>query len=126
MMAETKKTGILTETGTNEFEIVEFTVGNEYYGINVAKVREVIKPVEVTKMPGLPSYVEGIIELRGKIITLVSLGARLKSENFMEQPKHIIVCEFNQTYYRFFSECCFTYPSNILGANGAHTGSNGY
>ena len=45
------KKGILLETGTNEFEIVEFSIGNVNYGINVAKVREVITRAPVTVMP---------------------------------------------------------------------------
>ena len=53
-MADTvteEKKGILLETGTNEFEIVEFSIGKVNYGINVAKVREVITRVPVTTMP---------------------------------------------------------------------------
>ena len=45
------KKGILLESGTNEFEIVEFSIGNVHYGINVAKVREVIQRAPVTAMP---------------------------------------------------------------------------
>lgn len=95
------KNGILLETGTNEFEIVEFTVGNVCYGINVAKVREIIKPREVTKLPGLPPCVDGVIELRGRVMPLVNLGIRLCAANFNEQEQHIIVCEFNRTFIGF-------------------------
>lgn len=51
------------KTGTNEFEIVEFAVGNVNYGINVAKVREVINLVPITKMPNSHHYVDGVLHL---------------------------------------------------------------
>ena len=66
--------GILTETGTNEFEIVEFTIGAVTYGINVAKVREVINVLSVTKMPNTHNLVDGVFTLRGKVIPLVNLA----------------------------------------------------
>ena len=50
-MAVEENKGILLETGTNEFEIVEFSIGSVNYGINVAKVREVITRTPVTEMP---------------------------------------------------------------------------
>lgn len=60
------KKGYCLETGTNEFEIVEFNVGKVNYGINVAKVREVINLVPITKMPQAHPYVDGLFTLRGK------------------------------------------------------------
>ncbi len=42
---------ILLENGTNELEILEFTLGDNYYGINVAKIREITKYVPVTPIP---------------------------------------------------------------------------
>lgn len=90
----TTNKGILLETGTNEFEIVEFRVGSVTYGINVAKVREVINQLDVTKMPNAHHYVDGVFTLRGKVIPLVNLARCLGS------PEHdgihkIIVSELN-------------------------------
>ena len=45
------ETNILLENGTNELEVLEFTIGNNHYGINVAKVREIIGYQEVTPVP---------------------------------------------------------------------------
>ena len=58
-----EKKGILLETGTNEFEIVEFNIGDVNYGINVAKVREVITAAAfpVTSMP--TSTIEKLLRL---------------------------------------------------------------
>lgn len=86
--------GILLETGTNEFEIVEFTIGDVNYGINVAKVREVITRVPVTEMPQAHPYIDGLFTLRGKAIPLVNLPRclGLKSDN---EQRNIIVTEIN-------------------------------
>lgn len=95
------QTNILLESGTNEFELVEFLVGDVHYGINVAKVREIVKPLKVTKMPETHTCVDGVIELRGRVMPLVNLGKRLDAENFEDREKHIIICEFNQTFVGF-------------------------
>lgn len=95
-MAENKadKKGILLETGTNEFEIVEFSIGSVNYGINVAKVREVITRAPVTKMPQAHPYIDGLFTLRGRAIPLVNLPRCLNVQS-TEEPKNIIVTEIN-------------------------------
>lgn len=92
-MAEENK-GILLETGTNEFEIVEFSIGSVNYGINVAKVREVITRTPVTEMPQAHPYIDGLFTLRGKAIPLVNLPRCLNVQT-MDEPKNIIVTEIN-------------------------------
>ena len=94
------KKGILLETGTNEFEIVEFHVGAVTYGINVAKVREVINVVEVTKMPQSHPYVDGMFTLRGRVMPLVNL-ARCLGEREDTTAKNIIVSELNNYFVGF-------------------------
>ena len=95
-MAESQadKKGILLETGTNEFEIVEFSIGEVNYGINVAKVREVITKTPVTKMPQAHPYIDGLFTLRGRAIPLVNLP-RCLNVHSNEEPKNIIVTEIN-------------------------------
>lgn len=88
------KKGILLESGTNEFEIVEFNIGAVNYGINVAKVREVITRVPVTKMPQVHPYVDGLFTLRGRVMPLVNLP-RCLGEGGDQEPKNIIVTEIN-------------------------------
>ena len=85
------KKGILLETGTNEFEIVEFSIGAVNYGINVAKVREVITSADfpVTKMPQAHPYIDGLFTLRGRSMPLVNLPRCLNVYS-MEKPKNII------------------------------------
>ncbi len=97
-MAETNgdKKGILLETGTNEFEIVEFSIGNVNYGINVAKVREVITSADfpVTAMPQAHPYIDGLFTLRGRAMPLVNLPRCLNVQG-AGTPKNIIVTEIN-------------------------------
>ena len=60
--------------GKNELiQLVSFKLDSEEYGIEVLKVREIIRMIPITHMPNSPSYVEGIINLRGKIIPVVSM-----------------------------------------------------
>ena len=99
--AATGKKGILLETGTNEFEIVEFAVGNVNYGINVAKVREVINLVPITKMPNSHPYVDGVFTLRGRLMPLVNLPRCLGAEDTGSTANNIIVSELNNYFVGF-------------------------
>ena len=97
------KKGILLETGTNEFEIVEFSIGGVNYGINVAKVREVIQRIPVTAMPQAHPYIDGLFTLRGKAIPLVNLPRCLNVTNG-DESKNIIVTEINNYDIGFLVE----------------------
>lgn len=66
-------TKILLENGTNELEILEFTLGHHSYGINVAKIREIITYQEVTPVPNSHPSVEGIFMPRDIMITAIDL-----------------------------------------------------
>lgn len=96
--------GILLETGTNEFEIVEFSIGRVNYGINVAKVREVIQRTPVTAMPQAHPYIDGLFTLRGKAIPLVNLPRCLNVMSNVDDAKNIIVTEINNYDIGFLVE----------------------
>jgi len=66
-------TKILLENGTNELEILEFTLGNNSYGINVAKIREIIPYESVTPVPNSHPSIEGIFMPRDIMITAIDL-----------------------------------------------------
>lgn len=75
---------ILLESGTNELEILEFTVGNNHYGINVAKVKEILPYKAPTPVPNAHKAIEGIFMPRDEIISIVDLSECLampKSQN---------------------------------------------
>lgn len=64
-------------TGHNELiQLVSFMLGGEEYGVEVLKVREIIRMPSITTMPNTPSYVDGIINLRGKVIPIISMRRR--------------------------------------------------
>ncbi len=90
-------TDILLETGTNELEIVVFSIADSYYGINVAKVREIIRAsVDIVAVPDSHESIEGAINLRGKVIPVVNLAKHLNVDTtFDRQNSRIIISEFN-------------------------------
>lgn len=66
-------TNILLESGTNELELLEFTLGDNHYGINVAKIREILQYQQITPVPNSHPSVEGIFMPRDTMITVISL-----------------------------------------------------
>lgn len=76
----------------DELQLVVFSIGNEEYGIDITKVREIIKLTEITRIPNSPPFIEGVINLRGNITTVMDLRKRLgaKPEN-TEQTRIMIV-----------------------------------
>ena len=67
----------LTDTAT-EMQVVVFDLASEFYGVDIGDVREIIRMQTVTRVPGAPPYVEGIINLRGQVIPVVDLRKRLE------------------------------------------------
>lgn len=57
-------------------QLVSFILGGEEYGVEVLRVREIIRMPAITKMPNAPDYAEGIINLRGKVIPVISMRKR--------------------------------------------------
>lgn len=99
---------ILLETGTNELELVEFfideyneddgEVHRNYYGMNVAKVLEIVRmPEDIAPMPDMPSpAVLGAFDQRGALIPLMDLAMWLKKPPVEHHDPRVIICEFNR------------------------------
>lgn len=101
-MAEESRSGILLETGTNEIEIMEFTIDGNLYGINVAKVREIMMSAPVKPMPHTHQAVEGIFKPRDTVITVVDLPKYLTGKEHEHKEKDLfIVTNFNQMHVAF-------------------------
>ena len=96
------KTDILLESGTNELEILEFIVGNNHYGINVAKVKEILTMQPITPIPNAHPCIEGMFMPRGDIITVMNLFAILGFDD-LEDPSTnmLIVTNFNNLNIAF-------------------------
>jgi purine-binding chemotaxis protein CheW len=58
-------------------QLVSFQLGPEEYAIDILGVQEIIRMVEVTHVPNSPHYVEGVVNLRGKVIPIINLRTRL-------------------------------------------------
>jgi purine-binding chemotaxis protein CheW len=68
-----------------------FRVADRVYGCDIEAVREIIPYRRATRLPGAPRYVQGLINLRGTIITVLDLGARLDAERAPVQEGSIIL-----------------------------------
>lgn len=104
--------------GTNKLEILLFTLGvdlasqrRETYGINVFKVREVMRTPVITRAPEMPPAVEGMVSLRGALIPVVGLGKFISSFSPVETevpPGVMIVTEYNGQTQGFLVEAVDT------------------
>lgn len=64
------------KTGLSEDQIVVFKLHDQLYGVNIASVLEIIRVETVTRVPGTPHFIEGIINLRGRVVPVMDLGGR--------------------------------------------------
>ncbi|MGP1441531.1 MAG: chemotaxis protein [Anaerovoracaceae bacterium] len=102
MATNKNKQDILLESGTNEIEIMEFKIAGNLFGINVAKVREIIMPCPIKAMPNAHEAIEGIIKPRDQVITLVNLPEYLNLPPSAEDERNLfIVTNFNQLNIAF-------------------------
>ena len=93
---------ILLESGTNEIEVMKFTVQGEFYGINVAKVQEIIMSSKVKPMPHAHPSVEGIFKPRDTLITVINLSHYLSGEMAEKTPRDLfIITNFNRMTVAF-------------------------
>jgi len=76
---------------TGDMQIVNFTVGDVNYGVPVDQVREVRDVQAVTPVPGAPSYIEGVTNLRGQIITVMDLRKRLNIKKEGRSEKIVVI-----------------------------------
>ncbi len=102
------------KVGSNELELVDFrlfkkeadgTIYEGIYGINVAKVREIIKMPKLTELPGSEDYIEGIFDLRGVVVPVIDLakwmGINVPDESEAPIKKRVIITEFNNILIGF-------------------------
>ncbi|EQB39911.1 chemotaxis protein CheY [Sulfurimonas hongkongensis] len=99
------------KVGSNEMELVDFRIlkeedGEVYegiYGINVSKVREIIKMPTLTELPGTPNYIEGIFDLRSIVIPVVNLAKwmGITEPESAHKNLRVIITEFNNVLIGF-------------------------
>lgn len=77
-------------------QLVTFSIGSEEFGVDILKVIEIIRTMEITKVPKAPAFVEGVINLRGLVIPIIDLRRRFGLENKAgDADTRIIVIEIN-------------------------------
>ena len=76
-MSDTKEMTRAQTTASDELlQLVSFKIGGEEFGVDILKVQEINRMLEVTRVPNSPSHVEGVINLRGKVIPVADLRRR--------------------------------------------------
>ncbi|MCX6073447.1 MAG: chemotaxis protein [Campylobacterales bacterium] len=106
-----KGQGDILKVGSNEMELVDFRIFKRegdgvyegIYGVNVAKVREIIRLPLLTELPGTPSFIEGIFDLRGVVIPVVNLAKWMgvDAPEGVERNARVIITEFNNIQIGF-------------------------
>ena len=101
----------ILRVGTNEMELVDFRILKQeadgvyegIYGVNVSKVREIIRKPVLTELPGVPDFIEGIFDLRGVVIPVVNLAdwMGIVPPKDAVQHERVIITEFNNMLIGF-------------------------
>jgi len=89
------ETTVLNKNDHDEIlQLVSFKIGNEEFGVNILKVQEINRMLQITKVPNTPEFIEGVINLRGRVIPVVDLRIKFnmhKKEH--DKQTRIIVVE---------------------------------
>jgi purine-binding chemotaxis protein CheW len=86
-------------------QFVSFVVAGEEFGVNILKVQEIIRPVDITRVPHAPEFVEGVINLRGRILPVIDLRTRFGfPERTQDDETRIIVVEVGTQTVGFMAD----------------------
>jgi purine-binding chemotaxis protein CheW len=102
-----------------EGKYLTFALGNEEYGLEILKVREIIGYMDITAVPQMPPYIKGVINLRGQVIPVIDLRAKfsMAAAEFTEQTC-IIVVEIAQHGGKFNTGIVVDHVSEVLDIAG--------
>jgi purine-binding chemotaxis protein CheW len=79
---------------STELHIVGFQIGRETYGVPIASLHEIVRVPEITAVPDAPDYLEGVINLRGKIVSVMDLRKRFGQKQVaLKRQNRILVVE---------------------------------
>ncbi len=83
-------------------QIVSFKIGSEEFGVNILQVQEINRPIQITHVPNAPNFIEGVINLRGKIVPVVNLRKKFGlGEKEIDKNTRVIVVELNNKIVGF-------------------------
>lgn len=90
------------QSGETIYQLVSFVVETEEFGVDILKVQEIIRTVEITRVPKSPDFVEGVINLRGRIVPVIDLRKRFGIEKKeRDNETRIIVVELTDKVVGF-------------------------
>jgi purine-binding chemotaxis protein CheW len=102
IMSDYNNTNNSESRGKEILQFVTFTLTNELFGVDILDVQEINRMVNITRVPNLPSYVEGIINLRGRVIPVIDLRKRLDYDiKKFDKETRIIVVEIENKVLGF-------------------------
>jgi purine-binding chemotaxis protein CheW len=112
---------IFNKDGSKELlQLVSFHIDSEEYGVEILKVQEIIRIIPVTKVPNVPDFIEGVINLRGKVIPIIDLRIRLGLKRIgHNNSTRIIVLEISNKTVGFIVDSVsevLRIPKNIIEA----------
>ena len=86
------------EDGDDEIQLVSFKLGTETFAVNVDQVREIGKVERITKVPRMPDFIEGVMNLRGQITTIIDLRNRFRiaGDGGRTSQSRVIVAEIGE------------------------------
>ena len=83
-------------------QLVSFKIGSEEFGIDILKVQEINRMMQITKVPNAPNFIDGVVNLRGRIIPVISLRTRLNMEKIENDNRtRIVVVDLEGTIVGF-------------------------
>lgn len=82
-----------TTGSTDTRQLVVFSLGREEYGVSITRVQEIIRYTRPRPLPDTPDFIEGVINLRGRVIPVVALSARLGAHSDHPEDQKIVIAE---------------------------------
>jgi purine-binding chemotaxis protein CheW len=109
------------KTDTSELlQLVSFKIANEEFAVDILNVQEINKMTQITKVPNAPDFVEGVINLRGRVIPIIDLRTRLRLEKKeYDKDTRIVVVEISNKTIGFIVDAVrevLRIPKNITEA----------
>jgi purine-binding chemotaxis protein CheW len=100
-----------------ELHIVGFQVGRETYGVPITSLHEIVRVPDITAVPDAPDYMEGVINLRGKIVSVIDLRKRFgEPKTALNRRNRILVVEHGGSRWPV---ACFGSTTRSQGTSGS-------
>jgi len=97
-MTMKKKSAVDVSSGEKEIrQFAVFSLGEEKYAVDIVVIKEIIRPLKITPIPGAPPFIEGVVNIRGDVVPVIEMRKRFEVEGDREMdPRMMIVRVENQ------------------------------